>query len=162
MKTSIAQILEVILKLAVLPVYVYVATKWTLTLFQTYVHWLFWRNLASTAIKRQGRAADSVLESQTQFLKMWHYLSGFFFSMQAVLTAMWFACLEQLFDLLLMLKSTVFCFIFLFLEHDFALVFVYHSWKSAGRGKSVHCTEHATESLFSFQGLYWELHSARI
>lgn len=78
LKTSIAQILEVILKLAVLPGYVYVATKWTLTLFQTYVHWLFWRNLASTAIKRQGWAADSVLESQTQFLKMWHYLSVFF------------------------------------------------------------------------------------
>jgi len=70
--------------------------------------------------------------------------------------------LEQLFDLLLMLKSAVFWLIFLFREHDFALVFVYHSWKRAGRGKSVHCTEHASESLFSFQGLYWELHSARM
>lgn len=51
---------------------------------------------------------------------------------------------------------------FLFLEYDFALVCVYHSWKGAGRGKSVHCAECATESLFSFQGLYWELCSARI
>lgn len=70
--------------------------------------------------------------------------------------------LEQLFDLLVMLKTTKMWFIFLFFQHDFALVFVYHSWKRVGRGKSVHCTEHATESLFSFQGLYWELHSARI
>lgn len=53
--------------------------------------------------------------------------------------------LEQLSDLLLMLKSTVFCFVFLFLEHDFAVVFVYYSWKGAGRGKSVHCAEHARE-----------------
>lgn len=112
---------------------------------------------------KKARALQTLLESQTLFLKMWHYLGVFSVHKlslpQCGLPAV---TLEQLFDLLLMLKSTVFCFIFFFLQHDFAFVFVYHSWKRAGRGKSVHCTEHATESLFSFQGLCWDLYSTRI
>lgn len=112
----VAQILEVILKLAMLPGYVYVATEWTLKSFQAYVYWLFWRNLASTAIKRQGRTADSVLQSQMSFLKMLHYLSGVLsvHKLSLLLCGLPAVTLEQLFDLLLMLKSTVFWFIFLF------------------------------------------------
>lgn len=70
----------------------------------------------------------------------------FFFSIQAVLTTMWFACHNTATAFWCIIYAEVYYDLvcFPFFQHDFALVF-YHSWKRLGRGKSVHCTEHARE-----------------
>lgn len=57
---------------------------------------------------------QTVLESQTLFLKMCHYLSGLFFSAQAVLTTVWFACRNTGTAFWFIINVEIYCVLFCF------------------------------------------------